>query len=99
LVGSYEGKIGEVTVVEFDFDLVHFGELTGGIDPADVIVDSDHMGASEGQTHGVVAKSDAQLQDFLALRGGEKPQYVVTREVRPPGHGVEGEFGSTGERT
>jgi hypothetical protein len=59
LVGSYEGKIGEVTVVEFDFDLVHFGELTGGIDPADVIVDSDHMGPSEGQTHGVMAKSDA----------------------------------------
>jgi hypothetical protein len=97
LVGANKGEISEIAMVKFDLDLVDLGELAGGIDAGDVMVDGNHMGAGKGQADGVVSESDAKLKDLLALWGSEEFQRIVARKIGTPCDRVEWEFRPTGE--
>jgi hypothetical protein len=97
LVGTNEGQIGKIAVVQFDLHLVDFGQLAGGVDAGNVVVDGNDMGTGEGQAHGVVPESDPELQDLFALGSSNELQRIVARKVGAPRDSVERKLGSTGE--
>jgi hypothetical protein len=99
LIGAHKRKIGKVTLVKLHLDLVNFGELASGVESGEVVIDGDDMGAGQRQAHRIVPEANTELENLLALGGGDETQRVVTGQVWSPRDGVERKFGSAGKRT
>ena len=90
-ISPHEGQLGKVALMEFDPDLMGLGEITGGLDVAQIVIDPDDMGALPGQCDHVVTPAGSQDEHASTLGVAEQTERTLVRDIGAVGHDIGGE--------